>query len=94
MYGPKAILVVHSDVPTWFAFFANWINLGGAISNAMLYVLLSLESLVLALALRLESLLYVVLHQTVRDELRKLFRRRLQFISVGSGNAALPVIRY
>jgi len=27
MYGPKAITVIRRDVPTWFAFFADWVNL-------------------------------------------------------------------
>jgi len=73
MYGPIAVLVVHRDMPTWFAFFATWINLGGAVSNATLYV---------------------ALHQTVRDELTKLFRRRLKVVYVTSRNSLLPIIRY
>jgi len=71
MYGPKAITVVRRDVPTWFAFFADWVNLGGAVSNAGLYV---------------------VLHESVREELRKLFRRRLNVVH--DRHTALPIIRY
>jgi len=48
-------------------------NLGGAVSNASLYV---------------------ALHQSVRDELRKLFRRRLNVVLINGKNSALPIIRY
>jgi len=51
----------------------DWVNLGGAVSNATLYVLL---------------------HQSVRDELRKLFRRRLNVVHVEGRQSALPIIRY
>jgi len=85
MYGPKAITVIHQDVPTWFAFFADWINLGGAVSNIGGIV----SNLGGAVS---NAALYVALHQSVREELRKLFRRRLNVVH--DVHKKLPIIRY
>jgi len=49
------------------------VDVGGAVSNAVLYV---------------------ALHQSVRDELRKLFRRRIDVVYVSDRNSLLPIIRY
>jgi len=100
MYGPKAITVVHRDVPTWFAFFADWVNLGGTLPKRILEVSNCLSEpwkclvwVNLGGAVS-NATLYVALHQSVRDELRKLFRRRLNVVHVGGQHLALPIIRY